>query len=600
MTAGAERGAEDRLAFDVGLATHTGRVRTGNEDSVLCEPLESAHVSERGLFCAVADGMGGHADGEEASSTAVRVARDAYYAARDLDSKAALSLAVAQSNAAVYEAGAGTTGRDHMGTTLTAAVIFGDRVVVGHVGDSRAYLIHDVAIRQITRDHSWVAEEVEAGRMTPEQARVNPRRNIITRALGLRPDVEVDTHDLDFAPGDAIVLCSDGLYGLMTDGEIIDSVQRLPEADAVDALVGLANERGGPDNVSVVVVRVAWTDDPAVPRAPSSSLIGTRLGPYSIVGLLGRGGMGAVYRGVHPTLQVPRAIKVLSARLQADGGFVERFVREARIGAYLSHPNIVRIFDVGEEHGHHFLVMELLEGQSLSELLRTGRALPLTSVNAIVLQLADAIDYALTRGATHRDLKPSNVFVGPDDHVTLLDFGIAQRIDGVAMDGVGTPIGTPQYMAPELFNGAMPDARSDIYSMGVLVYRMLTGRLPFEGDARSVRDQRLRDDPPPITTAGRLVPPGVEPIVRKALAKSPADRHDSASDFAAELSAVLQRAIAVEEARAALATDDLGTAEQLARTVLAGAPDDVLAGYIDREVRRRERRREQIRMPASE
>jgi serine/threonine protein phosphatase PrpC len=247
--------AEPRI--EVGLATDVGQVRTGNEDSILCEPLESLLVSERGLFCAVADGMGGHAAGEDASSMAVQVARDVFYGtAGGTDPMEALRLAVAQANAAVYEAGAGKTGRDHMGTTLTAAVLFNRRVVVGHVGDSRCYLVLDDIITQLSKDHSWVAEEVEAGRMTPEQARVNPRRNIITRALGLRPDVDVDAYEANLEPGNVVVICSDGLHGLVSEEEIFSYVKRLRPADAVDALVQLANDRGGPDNISVVIARI--------------------------------------------------------------------------------------------------------------------------------------------------------------------------------------------------------------------------------------------------------------------------------------------------------------------------------------------------------
>jgi serine/threonine protein phosphatase PrpC len=247
-------GTEPRI--DVGQLSVVGRVRTGNEDSVLCEPPESQLAATRGLFCAVADGMGGHAAGEEASQLAVQVAHRIYYETNGMDPLEALRLAVVQANTQVYEAGAGTTGRDHMGSTLTAAVLFNDRVVIGHVGDSRAYIVRGETIQPLTLDHSWVAEEVRAGRMTPEQARVSPRRNIITRALGLRPDVEVDAYQAKLQPGDLVVICSDGLHGLVSDEEIQAYVQRLRPADSVTSLVQLANERGGPDNISIVVARV--------------------------------------------------------------------------------------------------------------------------------------------------------------------------------------------------------------------------------------------------------------------------------------------------------------------------------------------------------
>jgi protein phosphatase len=248
--------------IEVGFATDVGQVRTGNEDSVLCEPLESLRVTQRGLFCGVADGMGGHAAGEVASSIAVKVACDTFYeTTSDADPLDVLRLAVEQANTAVFEAGAGKTGRDHMGSTLTVAVLFNQRVVIGHVGDSRAYIVQNDTISQVSRDHSWVAEEVEAGRLTAEQARIHPRRNIVTRALGLRPEVDVEAYEAKLVPGNIVVICSDGLHGLVTDDEIVSHVRRLRPVDAVDALVKLANDRGGPDNISVVVARVLGAED---------------------------------------------------------------------------------------------------------------------------------------------------------------------------------------------------------------------------------------------------------------------------------------------------------------------------------------------------
>ncbi len=242
------------LGLRVGQASATGSVRTRNEDAVLCEPLEAAHVARRGLLCAVADGMGGHANGEVASALAVQTARDTYYSA-DADSvDSALRQALETANREVLRAGADASGRDQMGSTMTAAVIAGESVVVGHVGDTRCYLFSNSGIEQLTRDHSWVAEEVAAGALTPEEARGHPRRNIITRALGLDPDVAVDVYRASLAGSAGLVLCSDGLYGVVDDGEILAHVTRLDPQAAVDALVALADERGGPDNISAVVV----------------------------------------------------------------------------------------------------------------------------------------------------------------------------------------------------------------------------------------------------------------------------------------------------------------------------------------------------------
>ncbi|MGE3270766.1 MAG: Stp1/IreP family PP2C-type Ser/Thr phosphatase, partial [Chloroflexota bacterium] len=267
--------------IDVGQLSVVGRVRTINEDSVLCEPTESLLTFRHGLFCAVADGMGGHAAGEEASKMAVEVAHRIFYETNGMDAREALRLAVVQANTEVFEAGAGTTGRDHMGSTLTAAVLFDNRVVVGHVGDSRAYIVQNGSIQPLTRDHSWVAEEVEAGRMSPEQARISPRRNIITRALGLRPDVEVDAYEAPLAPGNMVIICSDGLHGLVSDEEILAYVQRLRPEDAVSALVQLANDRGGPDNISIVVARVRDDEHDEMDTARGMPIFSDALTPTS-------------------------------------------------------------------------------------------------------------------------------------------------------------------------------------------------------------------------------------------------------------------------------------------------------------------------------
>ena len=258
MTDGAvpsEAGAGTVPRLRIGQATSVGRVRARNEDAVLCEPLEAPTVSRRGVFCAVADGMGGHAHGEVASTIAVQVSRDVYYsAAASVD--AALRQALETANREVVRAGADARGRDQMGSTITAAAIVGEEVVIGQVGDCRAYLFGDGRIDQLTRDHSWVADEVAAGALTPEQARVHPRRNIITRALGLEPEVRVDIYRASIPPGGGLVLCSDGLHGLVEDKEILEHVTTYAPQAAVDAMVALANERGGPDNISAVVVKL--------------------------------------------------------------------------------------------------------------------------------------------------------------------------------------------------------------------------------------------------------------------------------------------------------------------------------------------------------
>ena len=236
--------------------TDIGRVRAHNEDAVLIEPP---------LF-AVADGLGGHEAGEVASAAAIE-ALTAVAPGR-ADAKA-LARAVRAANQAVIEAARAGRGRDGMGTTLTAAVADGSRIAVAHVGDSRAYLLHGGTLQRITRDHSMVADMIEGGTLTEDESRTHPLRSVITRALGTDPNMHADAFEVDAEVGDRLVLCSDGLSGMLTDERIAEVllVNGDPER-AVQALIAEANEQGGHDNISVVVVDIAGGRSRTPARAP--------------------------------------------------------------------------------------------------------------------------------------------------------------------------------------------------------------------------------------------------------------------------------------------------------------------------------------------
>ena len=208
-------------------------------------------------------------------------------------------------------------------------------------------------------------------------------------------------------------------------------------------------------------------------------LQGRLLGRYQVVEELGRGGMGVVYRAYQPSLNRHVAIKVLPPQLSLDQQLVGRFQREARAAANLRHPNIVVIYDVGEEKGIHYIVMEYLEGRTLKQLVEEEGPLHPKRAAHIVEQVAAALDYAHQRGFVHRDVKPANIFVGPGDHVTLTDFGIAKAASETQqLTRTGTLMGTPEYMAPEQATGGEVDHRTDLYALGVVLYQMLTGHVP--------------------------------------------------------------------------------------------------------------------------
>jgi eukaryotic-like serine/threonine-protein kinase len=291
---------------------------------------------------------------------------------------------------------------------------------------------------------------------------------------------------------------------------------------------------------------------------------GTKLGPYEIISPLGAGGMGEVYRAKDTRLDRTVAIKVLPSHLSSNPELKQRMEREAKAISALQHANICTLHDIGSQDGTDFLVMEYLEGQTLADRLRKG-PLPLDQVLKIGTEIAQALEKAHQQGIIHRDLKPANIMLTKAG-AKLMDFGLAKPEVSIASHSVGaftpsTPtmnlasltaavspltqkgsiVGTFQYMAPELLQGAEADARSDLFSFGCVLYEMVTGRRAFEGKSQlSVFTAILEKDPEPITVSQPLVPPALDRVVRACLAKDPADRLQSTHDLAMDLRWVVE------------------------------------------------------------
>ena len=259
-------------------------------------------------------------------------------------------------------------------------------------------------------------------------------------------------------------------------------------------------------------------------------------GRYEIESVLGHGGMARVFLGTDRVLGRRVAVKVLLPQFARDESFVARFRREAQSAAALNHPNVVSVFDTGSDKGTHFIVMEYLQGKTLSEVIKEDAPLPPDQVAVIGQAVAEALAFAHEAGIVHRDIKPGNIMLTPAGDVKVMDFGIARATSSESLTQTATVLGTAAYLSPEQAQGEGVDARSDIYSLGVVLYEMLTGRAPFAGDsAVTVAYKHVREDPVPLGRVNRSIPPGLEAVVMKCLAKSPSSRYQSADLLAQDL-----------------------------------------------------------------
>jgi serine/threonine protein kinase len=305
--------------------------------------------------------------------------------------------------------------------------------------------------------------------------------------------------------------------------------------------------------------------------------IGTVIAGYRIDSRLGRGGMGVVYRAHHLQLEREAALKLIAPELAETSGFRERFAREARLAAALAHPNIVTVYDAGEVDGTLYLAMQYVEGSDLAAILaEQGRLRPYRAVD-VCRQVAGALDAAHEKGLIHRDVKPANVLISGRD-AYLTDFGLTKRVEGEAapITNVGDVVGTIHYVAPEQIEGAGVSARSDIYSLGCLLFHCLTGEVPFsrENDV-AVIYAHLSEAPPRPSTLRADLPAGLDDVIAKALDKVPERRFASCSELMAAARVAVDAAGPLSETSPSLVTRldevrDVAAAARRARVLLAG------------------------------
>jgi serine/threonine protein phosphatase PrpC len=544
------------MKLTYGELSSAGTVRDHNEDYLLFWQSDDApDAMDRGAIALLADGVGGHGSGEVAAELAVKTALQTFHeAGATTTGNQLLWRLFNAANVAVYDAGEERAGAGRMATTLTTSVFRRSELAVGHVGDSRAYLVRQGTIRLLTADHTYVAMQLKMRLISKQEAATSDLRTMLTRSIGQHPTVQVDYNRLALRNADLVVQCSYGLHAALTDAEIQEGVSRMAPQAACEHLVRLAEKRGSQDNISVQVIRV--DDVPSVGYyrgrvayyAPPSRPVAAELQVgqvlderFELTDLINRSAMSSVFKATDLKTGHPVAIKVPLSNLEADPAAFSRFEREAEIGRVLDHPSVLKILAVDAAgQSRPYLVMEYLEGQTLERLMQDVRPLPEADGLRIMIQVCDAVDYLHTHGVVHRDLKPQNIMLCGDGSVRIMDFGIAKAANSrrITFGSFSPTMGTPDYMAPEQVKGQRGDERTDIYALGAILYEMLTGRVPFEGQtAYIVMNARLLGDPVAPRAQNADIRPAVEEIILHAMAREAADRYQSAADMKAELGA---------------------------------------------------------------
>jgi len=532
--------------------TSPGTVRTVNEDAHgFWQPETIEEKRTRGAIAVLADGVGGQGHGEIASRLAVDEILKVFREAKDgADATQLVTHAVNAANLAIYDKNVESRGQTQMATTLAIALLRNNQVVVGNVGDSRVYLIQKGLIQQLSTDHSYVGMQKKFGLISEREALASEQRSILTRSVGQEPVIRVDCDEATVTKGDCIVLCCDGLYTCVSNPEISDLVCRLPPDEAARQLVALAEKRGAQDNITVQVIRIDRVE--AVSNYRGAPIYYEQTQPvaagefypgqvvdnrFEIAEVISRSGMAVIYRANDRESDREVAIKVPHMQYESDPGFFGRFQREEEIGRKLNHPFLLKFIPV-EHKSRPYIVTEYLKGYTLSHLMTTVHPIPENDALKIASRMCDALNHMHQLNIIHRDLKPANIMLCYDGTLRIMDFGIAKAIQGRRLTFTGfTPtMGTPDYMAPEQVRGSRGDQRTDIYSMGAILYEMSTGETPFGGDsAYVIMNARVTGDPVAPRKVNPKLTPVLEEVILHAMERDPKRRYQSASAMQAEL-----------------------------------------------------------------
>jgi serine/threonine protein phosphatase PrpC len=540
----------------------TGPVRPINEDWIdFWEPQDPLAREKQGSVALLADGVGGYDRGEVASRLAVEEAMKVFQnAATELAPYEVLRRMFTTACTSVHDAALAK--HSQMATTLVASIFRSRTVFIAHVGDSRAYLVRQKKIRRLTTDHAATTLPVKLRLVHERQAMASPQRSQLTRSVGVEPYCQPDFVTQELRHGDFIVHCTDGLHAFVLDEEICEILSRHHPYDACRELEALTLKRGGDDNISLQILEVRdWervaTNSPQgsttktnAPPGSTARTATTRAGTgelapgmlldnrFELTDLIARSNMSSIFKANDHKTGGSVALKVPLMALESDVAGYERFQREEEIGSRLNHPAVLKVIKVDGEKSRPYLVMEFLDGITLSEMLAKRKPLAETEAVNYASRICEALEYLHANGIVHRDLKPQNVMLCRDGSIRLYDFGIArvEKSRRLTFVGFSPAMGTPDYMSPEQVKGKRGDARSDIYSLGAMLYEMAAGSTPFEGESPYViMNARVTGDPVAPRKLNPQITPELEEIILHALERDPKARYQTAADLKREL-----------------------------------------------------------------
>lgn len=506
------------LQVDVAHSTLAGR-RSRNEDYVGAATPEGDELDAKGMLLAVADGVGGHAQGREAAEYAVRNLLNDYFATPDTWSVAkSFDTVLAAANRWLLATARKNREYAGMATTLTALVLRGSRYYIGHVGDSRAYLWRAGALTQLTEDHTWPHPELS---------------NVLRRALGLDEHLVVDHADGELAVGDRFVLLTDGVWGTLGDAGINELLVRHGTAEvAANALALEAVRRGANDNCTALVAHVTTVpqsnlrdrlDGAQKLPLPPKLDVNDEIDGLRVLEVLHESRMTLLYK----VAQGNETLVLKTLRPEAgDAESIAALVYEEWLARRAVAPCFPQVVSHPARSRLYYL-MTWHEGESLKTRLARGHRFDVDEVAAIGLRLLKAVGLLHRLGIVHRDIKPDNIQLGAQGQITVLDLGVAAS-DGERLSEINNP-GTPSYMAPELFAGNVANEGSDLYACGVTLYELLTRKYPY-GEIEPFQTPRFAQPAPP-TRYRRDIPEWLETILLKACAREPADRFETAEEF---------------------------------------------------------------------